>query len=134
MSVLARLLDRAGTGDVSIEPMRRRQVGQVVAIERRSYPKPWTTTVFHDELDQVATGHRHYLVAKQGRSVVGYAGLMFVADEAHVTNVAVHPDHRRLGIATGLLLALARAAIARGNSIASGSPSTATRSIAGPPG
>ena len=44
-----------------------------------SYPKPWTTTVFHDELDQVGTGHRHYLVARQGRSVVGYGGLMFVA-------------------------------------------------------
>ena len=28
---------------------------------------------------------------------------MFVADEAHVTNIAVHPDHRRDGIATRLL-------------------------------
>jgi ribosomal-protein-alanine N-acetyltransferase len=70
--------------------------------------------VFHDELDQVAGGHRTYVVAKLGRSVVGYAGLMFVVDEAHVTNVAVHPDHRRSGIATRLLLALARGAIERG--------------------
>ena len=35
---------------------------------------------------------------------------MFVADEAHVTNIAVHPDHRRHGIATQLLAALAQAA------------------------
>ena len=47
--------------------MRRRHVGQILAIERASYPKPWTTTVFHDELDQVGTGHRHYLVARRGR-------------------------------------------------------------------
>ena len=60
------------------------------------------------------TGHRHYLVARLGRTVVGYAGLMFVADEAHVTNVAVHPDHRRSGIATQLLLELADVAIQRG--------------------
>jgi ribosomal-protein-alanine N-acetyltransferase len=114
MSVLARFLDRSAAGVLTIEPMRRRHVGQVLAIERASYPKPWTTTVFHDELDQVAAGHRHYLVAKRGRSVVGYAGLMFVVDEAHVTNVAVHPDDRRSGIATHLLLALARTAIDRG--------------------
>jgi ribosomal-protein-alanine N-acetyltransferase len=114
MSVLARFLDRAGTGGVTIEPLRRRHVSQVLAIERASYPRPWTTTVFHDELDQVGTGHRHYLVAKLGRAVVGYAGLMFAADEAHVTNVAVHPDHRRRGIATQLLLELADVAIRRG--------------------
>jgi [ribosomal protein S18]-alanine N-acetyltransferase len=45
---------------------------------------------------------------------VGYGGLMFVADEAHVTNVAVHPERRRLGVATRLLSGLADAAIARG--------------------
>jgi ribosomal-protein-alanine N-acetyltransferase len=114
VSVLTRFLDRAGTGGVAIEAMRRRHVSQVLVIERASYPKPWTTTVFHDELDQVPTGHRHYIVAKAGRTVVGYAGLMFVADEAHVTNIAVHPDHRRDGIATRLLLVLARRAIERG--------------------
>ena len=39
---------------------------------------------------------------------------MFVADEAHVTNIAVHPDHRRGGIATRLLGELADVAIGRG--------------------
>ena len=114
MSVLARLLDRAGAGEPIIEPMRRRHVGQILTIERASYPRPWTTTVFHDELDQVGTGHRHYLVARSGRTVVGYAGLMFAVDEAHVTTLAVHPEHRRKGVATRLLLALAREAIDRG--------------------
>ncbi len=36
---------------------------------------------------------------------------MYVADEAHVTNIAVHPEHRRQGIATDLLAALAHAAL-----------------------
>ena len=39
---------------------------------------------------------------------------MFVVDEAHVTNIAVHPDHRRAGVATELLLTLAQAALDRG--------------------
>jgi [ribosomal protein S18]-alanine N-acetyltransferase len=114
MSMLARFLVRSNSGAVTLEPMRRRHVAQILVIERASYPKPWTTTVFHDELDQVGTGHRHYLVARLGRTVVGYGGLMFVADEAHVTNIAVHPDHRRDGIATRLLGELADVAVDRG--------------------
>ena len=114
MSTLARFLARADDGGLVVEPLRRRHVARVLEIERASYPKPWTTTVFHDELDQVGTGHRHYLVARHGRTVVGYGGLMFVVDEAHVTNIAVHPDHRRAGVATRLLGDLAQAAIARG--------------------
>lgn len=113
MSVLARLLERPDTGP-SIEPMRHRHVGQVLAIERSAYPKPWSTKVFHDELEQARAGHRRYLVARSGRQVIGYAGLMFVADEAHVTNIAVHPEHRRYGVATRLLIDQAQAAIRRG--------------------
>ncbi len=114
MSVLARFLDRAGTDGITIEPMRRRHIARVLEIERASYPRPWTMTVFHDELDQVGAGHRYYIVAKLGRTVVGYAGLMFVVDEAHVTNVAVDPDNRRRGIATRLMLELGDTAIGRG--------------------
>jgi ribosomal-protein-alanine N-acetyltransferase len=113
VSVLARLLERTDAGP-AIEPMRHRHVGQVLVIERASYPKPWSAKVFHDELDQVRAGHRRYVVARSGRQVVGYAGLMFVADEAHVTNIAVDPEHRRDRIATRLLADQARAAIARG--------------------
>ena len=77
-------------------------------------PEAWSVRVFHDELDQARDGHRTYLVARRGRTVVGYGGLMYVVGEAHVTNIAVHPDHRRHGIATRLLAELARAAIDRG--------------------
>jgi ribosomal-protein-alanine N-acetyltransferase len=115
MSVLARFLDRAGAGGPVIEPMRHRHVGQILAIERASYPKPWTAQVFHDELDQVGEGRRCYLVARRVRSVIGYGGLMFTPDEAHVTNVAVHPGHRREGVGTRLLGELAEEAIRHGS-------------------
>jgi ribosomal-protein-alanine N-acetyltransferase len=112
--VLARLLDRSGAGEPIVEPMRRRHIGQILAIEKASYPKPWSAQVFHDELDHARGGYRYYLVARRGRTVIGYGGLMFAVDEAHVTNLAVHPDHRREGVATRLLLALADEAIERG--------------------
>ena len=39
---------------------------------------------------------------------------MFVLDEAHITNIAVHPEHRRTRVATQLMLDLAGTAIDRG--------------------
>ena len=46
--------------------------------------------------------------------VVGYAGLMFGVDEAHVTTIAVDPAWQRHRIGTRLMLNLTRAALARG--------------------
>jgi ribosomal-protein-alanine N-acetyltransferase len=112
--MLSRLLDRPRAGSVAIDPMRHRHVTQALAIEQTAYPKPWSARVFHDELDQVRESTRLYLIARRGRTVLGYAGLMFVGDEAHVTNVVVHQEHRRSGIATRLLGRLAAAAIERG--------------------
>lgn len=113
MSVLARFLERTA-GKPVIESMRPRHVVQVLAIERDSSPRPWSAKVFHDELAQAGLGHRHYVVARTGRRVIGFAGLLFVPDEAHVTNIAVHPEHRRQGVATRMLVELADAAIDRG--------------------
>lgn len=124
MSVLSRLLTRFdgdAPGSVTIEPFQLRHLRDVMPIELRAYPKPWSRSVFESELRQVGSGSRHYIVARdrsRRRRVVGYAGLWFVADpdgdQAHVTNIVVAPDSRRLGVGTQLMLALARTAIGRG--------------------
>lgn len=127
MSVIERLLRRddgaaMALGGLVIEPMQRRDLRRgVLAIESVSYPRPWSQGVFESELAQVRAGTRRYLVARRftghgkGRGpVVGYAGLWFSGDEAHVTNVAVEPAHQRTGVATALLVALAETAVERG--------------------
>ena len=127
MSVIERLLRRdadgvLALGGVAIEPMQRRDLRRgVMAIEAVSYPRPWSQGVFESELAQVRTGTRRYLVARRAdgsgrrrQRVVGYAGLWFSGDEAHVTNVAVEPAQQRAGVATALLVALAEAAIEHG--------------------
>jgi ribosomal-protein-alanine N-acetyltransferase len=74
--------------------------------------------VFEGELDRARTGDRHYIVARAGRELVGYAGLWFVADpagdQAHVTNIVVAPAHRRRGVGTRLMLELADVVVGRG--------------------
>lgn len=117
MSVLERLLGRGPTevGGVTIGPMRKRDLRNgVLAIEARCYPRPWSQSVFAGELEQVRSGSRHYVVARCDGVIVGYAGLWFTGDEAHVTNVAVDPRRRRQGIARQLMSALAAVVVDRG--------------------
>jgi ribosomal-protein-alanine N-acetyltransferase len=115
MSVLSRFLGRGSTDEeLVIEPLRRRHVTEILAIEHASYPKPWTRNVFSSEIELARTRERYYIVARVGMEVAGYAGLMFVVGDAHVTNIAVAPERQRRGVATRLLAELAWVAINRG--------------------
>ena len=85
-----------GGRHIVTEPMRRRHLPAVMRIERRAHPKPWSLGVFTSELAQGDA--RYYLVLKVDGKVAGYGGLMFAADEAHVTNIAIAPTVRRQGL------------------------------------
>jgi [ribosomal protein S18]-alanine N-acetyltransferase len=104
--------DRPSPIAIDLQPMRRRHVPQVLEIERRVYPRPWTMTLFLSEIVQRST--RFYIVARVRRRVVGYAGLMVFGDEAHVTNIAVDPDVHRRKVASRLLFAVITEARRRG--------------------
>jgi ribosomal-protein-alanine N-acetyltransferase len=127
VSIVSRLLTRADGGvrqpaptpaGVEIVAMQRRHLREVMPIEQGAYPTPWSRNVFESELQQVAAGSRHYVVARRDRELVGYAGLWFVpdpdGDQAHVTNLVVAPAARRAHIGTLLMLHLAARAIERG--------------------
>lgn len=97
---------------VRLLPLQIDDLDAAVALERRTYSTPWSESVFRDEL---AADHRLYLKAvDQDSTLVGYAGLMEVGDEAHITTVVVDPDHRHGRVGTRLVLALIDAAIAHG--------------------
>jgi ribosomal-protein-alanine N-acetyltransferase len=109
---MAAARDTVAVPAVQIVPMRRRHLRGVLRIEAQVYPRPWTHALFLSELALRST--RAYFVAKAGREVVGYGGLMMSMSDGHVTTLAVDPARHRLGIGTRLLLTLAREAIERG--------------------
>jgi ribosomal-protein-alanine N-acetyltransferase len=92
--------------------MRRRHLRGVMAIERQVYPRPWSPNLFLSEMSE--SQNRCYLVARIDRDVVGYAGMIWYGEEAHVTNVAVDPMHQRHKVGSRLLHDLLRQAIAMG--------------------
>lgn len=98
--------------DVVLTPMRRRHLRSVLRIEEIVHPRPWSMALFLSELAQGPS--RVWYVAKVGSRVVGYAGLMLVDEDGHITNVAVAPAWQGHRIGRRLVHALAVAARARG--------------------
>ncbi len=96
---------------VALTPMAHGDLPDVEAIEAAAYPRPWPSAIFVTELGR---DDRTYLVARRDGTVVGFAGASVGAGEAHVLTVAVHPNHRRQGIARRLLDALIDAVAEQG--------------------
>jgi [ribosomal protein S18]-alanine N-acetyltransferase len=99
-----------GLTTMVIRPLTIDDLGEVVALEAAHAPAPWTEGVFRDEL---AAENRIYLAAIED-GVVGFAGVMVVAEEAHVTNLLVVPGWRRRGIGLELMKTLIDLAVDAG--------------------
>ena len=87
--------------NVRIVPMTSAHLDEVADLERICFSTPWSRNMLAEELDNACSA---FLVAlDDDRSVVGYAGLLVIADEGYITNVAVRPESRRGGVAGQLL-------------------------------
>jgi ribosomal-protein-alanine N-acetyltransferase len=84
--------------------LRRLELGDLDAIERierTSYPTPWSRSMFASELAKQSS--LSIAAVTPGGQLVGYLVLSRYVDAWHVMNVAVDPEHRRLGIASAML-------------------------------
>ena len=87
---------------VKIVPMTADHLEELEKLERICFSRPWSRKMLAEELENPCAA---FLVAEDSVSgrVLGYAGLMVVADEGYITNVAVFPEYRRQGIAAQIL-------------------------------
>ena len=72
----------------------------VIAIERRSFPTPWSLAMFVLELSKPSG---FCLAASSGDELLGYLVCSRYDQVWHLMNVAVAPEHRRAGVATRLI-------------------------------
>jgi [ribosomal protein S18]-alanine N-acetyltransferase len=87
---------------LALDRMRAEDLDEVLAIERASFTMPWSRGAFLYEIQQNRVA-RCWVGRLPDGQVVGYLCLWEVADEVHITNVAVRPNARRQGIARSLL-------------------------------
>jgi [ribosomal protein S18]-alanine N-acetyltransferase len=91
-------------GSLLIGEYEEGDIDQIVAIERDSFPTPWSANIFRSEITSPIS---RMLVARVDRDaegrVAGYLVYWRVVDETHLHNIAVRRDMRRQGIASQLL-------------------------------
>lgn len=78
-----------------IRPMREEDLKQVMKIELRSFPSPWSPLAFISELRYNDDAY-YYSLIDQNR-VIGYIGLWLVLDKGYLVKIAISPEHRRQG-------------------------------------
>ncbi|MGD0064804.1 MAG: ribosomal protein S18-alanine N-acetyltransferase [Streptosporangiaceae bacterium] len=95
--------------------MSKGDLAAIMALEQELFPEDaWTRQMFAAEFAQPAS-RRLYLVAEEGKELVGYAGMMFTGgSQADVVTLAVNPAHWGQGTGTALLTALVDEAGKRG--------------------
>lgn len=85
------------------EPLREEHLHAILELEKLSNAAPWSEKSFRGEL---TNPQAHYFVGYSGKEVVAFGGYWSVVDEAHVTTVAVHPEHRGNGYGKQIMLKL----------------------------
>ena len=88
------------TPELEIRPLAYADLPQVIAIERRAFPAPWSLAMFVLELSKPSG---ICLAALDDGEIVGYLVCSRYDTVWHVMNVAVDPSRQRQGIASALL-------------------------------
>lgn len=100
-----------------LAPLLVGDLDEVMAIEVRAYPFPWSRG---NMIDSLAAGHAAWCLRApaEGRRpgvLLGYLIAMTGVEETHLLNITVAPEMQGAGHATHLLHALMAAALARGD-------------------
>ena len=98
--------------EVRVREMLIGDLDEILDIEQLSFPTPWSRRSFLSELTENI--YAHYVVGQYADRVVGYCGMWVIIDEAHITNVAVHPEFRGRGIGEKLVRDMIERAKSRG--------------------
>lgn len=95
-----------------VRMMREEDIPQVTDIDHESFPSQWPPVNYERELNSWLA---HYIIACEESDelpplgeeyILGFAGLWMMADEAHITSIAVRKSYRRQGIGELLLISM----------------------------
>lgn len=84
----------------TIEKMDEEHIGGIAELEKKCFADPWSANSLTQEL---SNAFARFFVAVSNGEVLGYIGSHNVLGEVFVTNVAVLPQYRTIGVATKLI-------------------------------
>lgn len=82
----------------------KNDVDSIFSISTLSFPVSWSKNSIEKEVTM--SENAFYLTAKMNDIIIGYGGIWKILDEAHLMNIAVHPEYRGIGAGEKILEAL----------------------------
>ena len=86
--------------NIQISDMTLNDFNEIEPIYNSDFDDFWETRNLKSELENI---NSKYIVAKIDNNIVGFAGVWFSVDDAHITNIVVHKNYRHHGIGSVLL-------------------------------
>ena len=94
-------MPNASYEDVTITEMKESDLEEVLEIEKKSFADPWSRRLFKETL---SFPHSVNFVFREAPgALLGYINFYLIGEEAHMLNLAIHPDWRKKGLAAQLL-------------------------------
>lgn len=96
---------------IQIRRMELQDIERIMDIEKRSFADPWSESAYITEISNTSA---YYIVICVDGAIAGFAGMWVIMDEAHITTIAVDPDHRRIKLGERLLINILEESVSRG--------------------
>ncbi len=93
------LINDGAFSDFKVREMTADDIPQIAELEALCFSEPWSQKALSESLDAGTL----FFVAQKDNEVIGYIGISVIAGEGYITNVAVFPKHRKMGVASALL-------------------------------
>ena len=97
--------------EITFHSLSEEHLDAILEIEELSFATPWSGLAFVYEME---SPHSVFEVMILKGRLIGYGGYWRIIDEAHISNIAIHPDHRRKGLGRKLLIRLLGRAVETG--------------------
>ena len=85
--------------EMQVVKIEREHIKAIAELEKVCFSEPWSEETL---LSAYKTGTKFFVAVKNNK-VLGYVGISCIIDEGYITNVAVFPEYRRMGVGSALL-------------------------------
>ena len=99
ISAIDKLIEEDFFSEMHVVKIEREHIKAIAELEKVCFSEPWSEETL---LSAFKAGTKFFVAVKNGK-VLGYVGISTIIDEGYITNVAVFPEYRRLGVASALL-------------------------------
>ena len=86
--------------EYTVVDVSQEHIPQIEKLEGQCFSSPWTAEQLKS---QIKNEQHEFIAAIAGDKVLGYVGMMYILDEGYISNVAVSPEYRRLGVGDALI-------------------------------